>query len=782
MCGIISVVRRPGRRTAPPPDAVTGPLHEAIAALASPDPLVVSAHRAADHVEVTNRLLDDTDGVTRSSTTGACSPKSRAWPPRSPSRSNWSRAASTPAWAEAERPEQLEAINAAVVRLKDAVWVGRARTAPAPPSAVADLAGSEPGWAATEGYTSIQQALSAIDRLEVRGRDSAGLHILVHGHGLDLASPAIAGLIGQRADDPLFRSGTVRVVDGSLCLRLQGGGRDRRAGRQHPGAARGHPVRRPAAPGAQPRRTPSPSCWATPGGPRSASSPSPTPTRSTAPRRPARPAPTWWPPSTATSTTSPTSRPPPASTSPPRSPPTPRSSPRSWPGTWPTATAWSTPSADTVAGFEGSVAIGAATAADARPGAAGPARQRPGALRRPRRRRLHRGQRALRPGRGHRPLPAPRRRDAGQPRQPHRQPGPDRGPRRPPGGHARRHRAGGLRRHPPARGGARADRGVDHHPRHRPRRLPPLPAQGDHRGARQRSARRCGASSSSATGSLDVVLPADDALPADVRAALRSGDIRRVLVIGQGTAAVAGEALAVALRAACATTPLLGRGAAGHRAVGLRARPKMADTLVVAISQSGTTTDTNRTVDLVRERGAAVVAIVNRRGSDLTDKADGVLYTSDGRDVEMSRRLHQGVLQPGGGRLPAGRRPSPTRWAAPSTRPCWPPCRELPTAMAEVLGPARDDRRGRPQPGPAQALLGGRRQRREPHRRRRGADQALRALLQVDRLRPHRGQEAHRPVGRAAHPRVRRRPHRVDRRRRGQGGGDLPGAQGVARS
>jgi glucosamine--fructose-6-phosphate aminotransferase (isomerizing) len=62
----------------------------------------------------------------------------------------------------------------------------------------------------------------------------------------------------------------------------------------------------------------------------------------------------------------------------------------------------------------------------------------------------------------------------------------------------------------------------------------------------------------------------------------------------------------------------------------------MRDTLVVAISQSGTTTDTNRTVDLVRQRGAPVLAIVNRRGSDLTDKADGVLYTSDGRDVEMS--------------------------------------------------------------------------------------------------------------------------------------------------
>src|SRR5436190_14127790 len=62
----------------------------------------------------------------------------------------------------------------------------------------------------------------------------------------------------------------------------------------------------------------------------------------------------------------------------------------------------------------------------------------------------------------------------------------------------------------------------------------------------------------------------------------------------------------------------------------------MHDTLVVAISQSGTTTDTNRTVDLVRARGATVVSIVNRRNSDLVEKSDGVLYTSDGRDVEMS--------------------------------------------------------------------------------------------------------------------------------------------------
>jgi glucosamine--fructose-6-phosphate aminotransferase (isomerizing) len=62
----------------------------------------------------------------------------------------------------------------------------------------------------------------------------------------------------------------------------------------------------------------------------------------------------------------------------------------------------------------------------------------------------------------------------------------------------------------------------------------------------------------------------------------------------------------------------------------------LTDTLVVAISQSGTTTDTNRAVDMARGRGAKTVAIVNRRDSDITFKVDGVLYTSTGRDIEMS--------------------------------------------------------------------------------------------------------------------------------------------------
>ncbi len=125
------------------------------------------------------------------------------------------------------------------------------------------------------------------------------------------------------------------------------------------------------------------------------------------------------------------------------------------------------------------------------------------------------------------------------------------------------------------------------------------------------------------------------ALPADVAARLASGAIDKVRVIGQGTAAVAGMSVAALL-------DLLADGALDVDQItatelsGFQLRLDMRDTLIIAVSQSGTTTDTNRTVDLARQRGATVIAIVNRRNSDLTDKADGVIYTSDGRDVEMS--------------------------------------------------------------------------------------------------------------------------------------------------
>ena len=134
---------------------------------------------------------------------------------------------------------------------------------------------------------------------------------------------------------------------------------------------------------------------------------------------------------------------------------------------------------------------------------------------------------------------------------------------------------------------------------------------------------------------LRVALP-PASLPPAVVATLAKGGYRRILVIGQGTAAVAGQAVAGALRDAFAGSSIAVEPMPATELSGFGLTDDMRDTLIIAISQSGTTTDTNRTVDLCRARGAIVLAIVNRRGSDLTDKADGVLYTSDGRDVEMS--------------------------------------------------------------------------------------------------------------------------------------------------
>jgi glucosamine--fructose-6-phosphate aminotransferase (isomerizing) len=130
-------------------------------------------------------------------------------------------------------------------------------------------------------------------------------------------------------------------------------------------------------------------------------------------------------------------------------------------------------------------------------------------------------------------------------------------------------------------------------------------------------------------------------VPAAINAALADGSIRRIYFIGQGTAGVAALACAnilnfylndpavqvQALKASEFSGFFLGDGAEGR---------SMADALVIAISQSGTTTDTNRSVDMVRQCGAHTLAIVNRRDSDLTFKVNGVMYTSSGRDIEMS--------------------------------------------------------------------------------------------------------------------------------------------------
>ncbi len=123
--------------------------------------------------------------------------------------------------------------------------------------------------------------------------------------------------------------------------------------------------------------------------------------------------------------------------------------------------------------------------------------------------------------------------------------------------------------------------------------------------------------------------------------ALSSRKIRRVYFIGQGTAGVAAQVCADILSYYLNDSKLFIEALKASELSGFKMSEhdlpdSMSDTLVIAISQSGTTTDTNRTIDMVRERGARTLAIVNRRDSDITFKVEGVMYTSSGRDIEMS--------------------------------------------------------------------------------------------------------------------------------------------------
>jgi len=143
------------------------------------------------------------------------------------------------------------------------------------------------------------------------------------------------------------------------------------------------------------------------------------------------------------------------------------------------------------------------------------------------------------------------------------------------------------------------------------------------------------------TGSNNSVAHVDfnmgtDIVPDAVRKALVNGKLKNIVVVGHGTAAVAGQVVADALSYYLQSRQIniLARVASELSGFGLNAEGP--DTLVIPITQSGTTTDTNRAVAMARERGAHIISIVNRRQSDITAISHGVFYTSDGRDIEMS--------------------------------------------------------------------------------------------------------------------------------------------------
>ena len=639
MCGIIAVVSRPSRRTPPVLAALLEPLHEAAVVLEGVDAAGAAAAsaRAADLVASVDASLHGVPGITALLEPGVSGAVEGAT--QVVERSAAAVETAVDAAGTALVGPELEAASAGLLRLRDATWAirrDRLRTA----AAVADLAGPGAGAAAIAAYAGVQTALSALDRLEVRGRDSAGLHLLVSGHGLELDDAALAAAVAARADDPRFTSGAVRTPEGLLSLvykaaaeigELGDNGRALRAAvladdllRAAVAADGARAVvlchTRWASVGivSEANAHPLDSCeLAVPcTGPGSgpyvvAAANGDVDNHLTLREREAL-------------------RIPPEITTDGKVIPTLVS--RRLAETGDVATAFR----EAAATFDGSVAV-AACAADAPHqlllalrgsgqglfvGLAEDAfvvASEPYGV-------VEETARYLRMD-GESPQGA-----AGGPGQVVVLDGDEGGTLE------------GIRRlaydgTPLPVDAAEVqtaevttrdiDRGEAPHFFLKEVGQAPASVRNTLRG---RIAERDGRA---------AVVLGDDTIPADVRERLASGSFRTVYVIGQGTAAIAGRSVAAAVEhafggSARARPGLRAEAVPATELSGFRLADEMSDVLVIAISQSGTTTDTNRTVDLLRARGAAVIAIVNRRGSDLVEKSHGVLYTSDGRDVEMS--------------------------------------------------------------------------------------------------------------------------------------------------
>jgi glucosamine--fructose-6-phosphate aminotransferase (isomerizing) len=621
MCGIIAITSRPSTRPVPAADELIGLLDRAVDA----DSLAAAAALTAE----CDALLHGVPGIQallgRRELIAAIGVRLDRIDERIAAADDELER------AEGRSPDELEQMSGQLIAARDASWAirrDRLRTV----AAVDDLAGRDTGAAAIGGYLAVQQALSALDRLEVRGRDSAGLHVYVWDHGLSADDPAVASLLAQRTADPLFQSGSVRVAAGCLSFVYKAAAEIGELGdntRALRAAIRGDELLRLALSAPTARMSVlGHTRWASVG---IISEPNCHPLNSEELEQRAGESACY----TIAALNGDVDNhadlkvqhglriPGPITTDAKVIPALMARHAAKVGGDLAEAFR------RTVASFEGSVAI-AAAAADA-------PEQVFLALR-------GSGQ-ALYVGLADDCFIV-----ASEPYGVVEET-------------ARYIRVDGET---PSASGSRGQVFVLDATRAGEldgvRRLAydgtPLPLterdvavaqvttrdidRGDAPHFLLKEIREApGSFRKTVRGKLaehDGRLRAvvgDRALPPAIAERLASGAITKVRVIGQGTAAVAGRSMADVL-------DLLSEGALDVDPVtatelsGFQMRLDMSDTLVVAVSQSGTTTDTNRTVDLVRGRGAAVLAIVNRRNSDLTDKADGVMYTSDGRDVEMS--------------------------------------------------------------------------------------------------------------------------------------------------
>ena len=109
-------------------------------------------------------------------------------------------------------PEEVEAAQAQAVVVRDLLWMLRNDRLAAARRMRALGFGETADARLAVSYLGVDSVLDAIDRLEVRGRDSAGVQIWV---GLDETDRGTLETLAS-ARDPWFRSGAVELVDDGI--------------------------------------------------------------------------------------------------------------------------------------------------------------------------------------------------------------------------------------------------------------------------------------------------------------------------------------------------------------------------------------------------------------------------------------------------------------------------------------------------------------------------------------------------------------------------------------